>query len=42
MIQEIRISTTEGLMPLLSEQEFRGMLGVSGDVYLRDFSISGI
>ena len=29
-------------VPLLSEQEFRGMLGVSGDVYLRDFSISGI
>ena len=27
MIQEVRISTTEDLMPLLSEQEYRPDLG---------------
>ena len=34
MIREVRISTTEGLMPLLSEQEFRPELGRNRSSYL--------
>ena len=34
MIQEVRISTTEDLMPLLSEQEYRPELGRNRSSFL--------
>lgn len=34
MIQEIRISTTEDLMPLLTEQEYRPELGRNRSSFL--------